>query len=298
MSTTPKEAVIGTIEHSGLPTNWVSVDHAPHPAEVLETGLDHRRHVVSVTEEHGLQVKVIEDDDLRTNPHRAEGTRTVTELPSFLAELARRPLDDVTGTLWGNADRGAVTAIYNDHEGGPNSAELGKDDRAPGWRDDKLVLQLKPDPDWIKWHQLSGKFMRQVEFGDVVEDLLHTVVDPDQADLLEIIDSVRASTKGEFENSVVRANGSQTVQYSTEVTTRAGRTGQLAVPQTIALQLRPWEGHEVTYEISAYFRLRIEGNALQLAIKLKPTRQILRDAWTDVTSKIVETINKPVYSQP
>lgn len=289
MASTPKEAVLGTVEHTGLPGMMFSAEHAPHPADVLDTELPHRRHVVAVTEEHGLQVEAIEDDDLRPHPHRAEGTRTVADLPSFLAELARRPLDDTDSTMWGNADRGQVTAIYNDH--GPETTEA-------GWRDDQLVLKLTPDPDWVKWHQLSGKFMRQVEFGDNVEDLLHTVVTPDQADLLEIIDSVRASTKGEFENSIVRANGSQTVQYNTEVTTRAGRTGQLEVPQIVKLKLRPWEGHEVTYEVEAYFRLRIEGNALQLAIKLKPTRQKLRDAWADVTSKITETIGKPVYAQP
>lgn len=265
---------------------FLSVDNTPHEAEIIDTELPHRRYAVAVTESSGLEVQLIEDPDQREHPHRITGTRTVADLPSFLAELDRRPLD-TDSTLWGNADRGVITAIYNDHDG-----------HTAGWRDDQLVLQLKPDADWVKWHQLSGKFMRQVEFGDVVEDLLHTVVSPDQADLLEIIDSVRASTKGEFENSIVRANGSQTVQYNTEVTTRAGRTGQLEVPQTVTLKLRPWEGHEVTYEVQAYFRLRIEGNALQLAIKLKPTRQIVRDAWFDVTSKVTETIDKPVYAQP
>lgn len=265
---------------------FLSVDNTPHEADIIDTELPHRRYAVAVTESSGLEVTLIEDPDQRPNPHRVEGTRTVADLPSFLAELDRRPLR-YESTLWGNAERGVITAIYNDHDG----------DTA-GWRDDHLVLKLRADADWEKWHQLSGQYMKQTQFGDIVEDLLHTVVNPDQADLLEIIDSVRASTRGEFENSIVRANGSQTVQYNTEVTTKAGRTGQLEVPQIITLKLRPWEGHEVTYEVQAYFRLRIEGNALQLAIKLKPTRQIVRDAWHDVTSKVVETIGKPVYAQP
>jgi uncharacterized protein YfdQ (DUF2303 family) len=295
MASTPPETVLGTVEHTGLPGIF-SVEHAPHPADVIATDLDHRRHVVSVTEQHGLQVKVLEDPDLRFNPTRAEGARTVTELDSFLAELSRRPLTAETGTLWGSADRGHLTAIYNDHEGGDNTANIGGDDRAAGWRDDKLVLQLKPDPDWVAWHKISGQPFRQEEFGDVVEELLHTVVTPDQADLLEIIDSVRASSKGTFESSITRANGAQSVTFNTDISTTAGRTGQLQVPQIISLRLRPWEGHPSTYDVDAYFRLRIESGQLLLMIKLKPTRQIIRDAWKEITDTVVQTIDKPVYA--
>ena len=286
MATAPKEAVLGTVEHTGLPANWVSVENTPHPAEVLDTELNHRRHAVAVTEQHGLQVQELIDPDLRTNPHRVEGTRTVTDLPSFLAELERRPLRD-DSTLWGNADRGQLTAIYNDHE-----AEYA------GWRDDQLKLQLKQDPDWAAWHKISGEAFRQEKFGDVIEELLHTVVSPDQAELLEIIDSVRASSKGEFESSITRSNGAQRVTYNTEITTKAGRTGQLEVPQLITIRLRPWEGHATTYEIDAYFRLSIQQGGLSLTVKLKPTRIILREAWDEITTGVTAAIGKPVYSQP
>lgn len=296
MASTPKDVVLGTVEHSGLPSMMISSEHAPHPADVLDTDLPHRRHAIAVTEEGGLQVTTIEDPDLRFTPHRAEGSRTVTELDSFLAELNRRPLTTETGTLWGCADRGQLVAIYNDHEGGDNTAELGADDRAAGWRDDKLVLQLKTDPDWAAWHNLSGKPHRQEEFGDLVEELLHTVVSPDQAELLEVIDSVRASSKGQFESSITRANGAQKVTFNTEINATAGRTDQLEVPQIITLRLRPWEGHPSTYDVDAYFRLRIEAGRLLLMIKLKPTRQIIRDAWKEIADTVAQTINKPVYA--
>ncbi|MHA0288297.1 DUF2303 family protein [Mycobacterium sp. C3-094] len=298
MATTPDAAVLGTVEHTGLPSMMISSEHAPHPADIIDTELPHRRHAVAVTEEKGLQVVVIEDEDLRANPHRAEGTRTVTDLASFLAELERRPLDQYTGTLWGNAERGQLTAIYNDHEGSDNTAEIGKDDRAAGWRDDKLTLQLKQDPDWLAWHKISGEAFRQEKFGDIVEELLHTVVRPDQADLLEIIDSVRASSKGEFESSITRANGAQRVTYNTEINAKAGRTGQLEVPQLITLRLRPWEGHATDYEVDAYFRLNINQGALALTIKLKPTRVIVRQAWEEITAGVTAAVGRPVYAQP
>lgn len=247
------------------------------------------RHVIAVTEAEGVQVRDLDEEDQQPFPRRSKGNRTVSELDSFLAELHRRPLDE-RGTLWGTAASGKLIAIYNDHDVNPMIG---------GWRDDTLTLQLRPDPDWQAWHALSGKYYRQTEFGDAIEELVHTVTSPDQAELLEIIDSVRASTKGEFESGINRANGAQRVTFHTEISTTAGRaTNALEVPQIISLELRPWEGHPTTYKVDAYFRLKIDQQHLTLAVKLKPTRQIIRTAWDEIARTVAEVIGKPVYAQP
>lgn len=255
--------------------------------EVIDSATPSLRHVVAVDVEHGLQIEHIDEEDLQPFPRRPRGKRVVSEVDSFLAELDRRNLTN-QGTLWGNAESGRLTAVYNDHDPAPHVG---------GWRDDELHLQLKADADWAAWHGMSGNYYSQVVFGDKVEELLHTVTSPDQADLLEIIDSVRASSKGEFESAIERANGGQKITYNTEVTAGAGRGRQLEVPQTISLQLRPWDGHAVLYTVDAYFRLKVEQGHLSLAVKLKPTRQIIRQAWGEIASKVVAAVNKPVYAQ-
>ncbi|MCC9182593.1 DUF2303 family protein [Mycolicibacterium mageritense] len=279
-----------------LPGIMASVEHAPHEAQVVDGTVANVRYAVAVTEQRGLEVHKIDDrDEARAdapNPLRAKGTRTVRDVESFLAELDRRPMPLGTGTLWGNAERGEVRAIYNDH-----SSATG--DGTPGWRDDILALDLAADPDWVRWHKVSGHYYPQEPFGDFVEELRHTISSPDQADLLEIIDSIRASTKGEFESSVTRANGGQTLAYKVEVSTRAGVAGrELEVPQHIVLSLRPWEGHSKLYEVPAYFRVRITNGQLELAIKLFPTLETLRQAWTDLTGEITDHLDMPVYAQP
>ncbi|KLI04539.1 MULTISPECIES: DUF2303 family protein [Mycolicibacterium] len=265
--------------------------YAPHVIlETLDSETPNVRHVVGINEDRELQHVVIDEGDLQAIPRRAKGTRTVADVESFIAELARRPLTNI-GTMWGNAHRGELSAIYNDHD--TIESKLG------GWRDDVLRLVLQQDPDWVAWHKISGKYYPQVEFGDVVEELRHTIQSPDQADLLEIIDSIRASTKGEFESSITRANGAQTLAYKKEVTSRAGAVGrELEVPEHIILSLRPWEGHPKLYEVPAYFRLIVSEGDLRLAIKLFPTREIVRQAWADLTAQIVEAVGKPVYAQP
>ncbi|OCB09265.1 hypothetical protein A5717_26175 [Mycolicibacterium porcinum] len=254
--------------------------------EEIESGTPHVKYVAGIDEQHGLKVHTIDEESLQANPRRVAGTRTVTELDSFLAELTRRPLAS-PGTLWGNATRGELVAVYNDHN-----------DEIAGWRDDQLVLKLQADADWAAWHELSGQWFTQADFGDLIEELIHTVVEPDQVDLLEIIDSVRASTKGAFQSEITRSNGGQKVTYNTEVEAQAGRTREIAVPQIIKLHLRPWDGHATSYNIEAYFRLRVDHGRLMLAVKLKPTRQIIREAWSDITGGVTAAIDKPVYARP
>ncbi|ORV82859.1 hypothetical protein AWC11_23150 [Mycobacterium interjectum] len=262
------------------------VVNTPHPADIIAGPQPHVRHVMAVTEQHGLQVEELEVDpsDIAHQPFRVKGERTVADIDSLLAELDRRPLGD-GGTLWGKASAGRLTAIYNDHTTGD-----------PGWRDDKLTLQLAPDEDWAAWHGISGTYLKQGPFGDQIEELLHTVTSPDQAELLEIIDSIRASTSGEFESAIERANGSQKLTYKQEHTVKAGRGGQLEIPQIITLDLRPWEGHPETYEVESYFRTRVQDGALWLAVKLKPTRQIVREAWYAVTQAVVAQTGKTVLA--
>lgn len=277
------EFATATIDHT--------FNHAvvsPAPAKVVDSEISpHRRYFTGVTEQHGLQVEEIDEESLAPTPPRAKGTRTVSEVTSLLDELTRRPLTPGVSTLWGDYEKGAVTAVYNDH-----SSDV------PGWRDDRLVLQLALDPDWVAWHKVSGVWMGQEKLGDVLEELLHTVIAPDQADLLEVVDSIKASTKGSFESRIDRQDGSQSLTYTHEVTASAGRASsrKLEVPKQILLRLRPWEGHLSTYDITAMFKLSVSGGDLSLSVKLQPTQQILRTAWANLVSPIVEQTGIPVLA--
>lgn len=241
----------------------------------------------ATTKDRGLQVETI---DLRrfipgVLASAEAGTRLVTDVPSFLAELDRYSIDPNYSTLWGDETRGRVEAIYNDHN----------HDFGAGLRDNRLRLELRADADWVAWHELSGKYLRQEEFGDAVEELLHTVVEPSQA-LMEVIDSIRATSKGTFESRISRADGGQQLEYREDVTATAGKAGRLDVPKMVTLALRPWEGLD-TYKVEGWFRLRVQNGQLALAIKLKPTRTVLRSAWDDVIADIEGHLDgKPVLA--
>lgn len=265
----------------------LAVTNAPHQATIIDGAVPHMRYAVAVTSEHGLQVEEIDEHAQMPGPLRPKGRRQVSELISFLEELSRRPLSDGASTLWGDYTAGTVTAVYNEHT-----------TTSAGWRDDLLTLQLATDPDWQAWQNISGKWFPQAEFGDVIEELLHTVIDPDQADLYEIIHSIRATSSAQFESRIDRSVSTQQLTYTEDIKAAAGgkSTGKLEVPKTITLRLRPWEGHIETYDIEAWFRLHVAAGDLRLTIKLKPHQQILRQAWSDMVVKVVEHTAMPVLA--
>ncbi|AFR47983.1 DUF2303 family protein [Gordonia sp. KTR9] len=246
--------------------------------------------IAATTKDKGLQVETVDLREFIPGVTRSaeEGTRLVTDVPSFLAELDRYPIAPELSTLWGDETKGRIEAIYNDHNAD-----------GAGLRDNRLRLELRADDDWVAWHRLSGKYFPQIEFGDAVEELLHTVVDPDQADLVEVINSIRATSKGVFESAVDRSNGSQALEYRTETTATAGAAGRasrLEIPQTVTLAIRPWEGLD-TYKVEGWFRFNTDHGRLLLTIKLKPTRNVLRAAWADVVEQIETHLGgKPVLA--
>lgn len=265
--------------------NYAAVSTAPFPATEIDLGVTGVLNYIAVTEEHGLQQTTVDVREYLPRPSRAAGRRQVSEVVSFLEELDRRPLT-TESTLWGDYNTGTVTAVYNDHG-----------DIAGGWRDDLLTLQLIPDPDWAAWTAMSGKFYSQTEFSDRLEELIHTVISPDQADLEEIVRDLRAHKTAVFESRSDPSVSTQSVTYTEEVRASAGTaTRQLEVPRTITLRLRPWEGHIDTYDIDAWFRIDTEGGRLTLAIKLTPVQQLLRKAWADLTAQIVAAAETPVYA--
>ncbi|AMS02796.1 DUF2303 family protein [Gordonia phage Yeezy] len=276
------------------PGTLVQGDDAQKLAEIELAGgpnIQEGIHVIAATTaEKGLEVEVVDLREFIPGVTRSaeSGTRLVTDVPSFLAELDRYSIDPDFSTLWGDETKGRVEAVYNDHA-----------NDGAGLRDNRLRLELRADDDWVAWHRLSGKFLPQIEFGDAVEELLHTVVDPDQADLVEVINSIRATSKGVFESTVDRSNGSQALEYRNETSATAGAAGRasrLEIPQTVTLAIRPWEGLD-TYKVEGWFRFNPDHGRLLLTIKLKPTRNVLRAAWADVIQQIETHLGgKPVLA--
>lgn len=259
--------------------------------EVDQVEADSLLYLVTANTESGLQTEVV---DVRGQvpaafPPRTPERRTVTDTASFLAEVTRRPLLQGLSTVWGNRDKGQVSVIYN---------ELGTDATADYTRrNDVLALQFVADPDWATlFNAADGKFHSQLDFGDLIEQAGHLITSHQAADVMEIIDSIRASSKGSFESGIKRATSSVNLTYSEEVSAKAGTaTRQLEIPREITLSARPFEDYPVI-EVRCWLRLNISQGQLGLGLFPQPYQHLVRDAWTHVTGELSEALGVPVYA--
>lgn len=267
------------------------IELPPHTVELVRDG-DDPVYVVTANGEHGLEHLVV---DVRGEAPRAFAPRTVadrvvTDTASFVAEINRRPLVTGLSTVWGNRQKGEITAVYN---------ELGAADSGDYTRrDDRLILRFVPDPDWATFLKTAdGQYHSQDEFGDLIEAAGHLITSHPAAELMEVVDDIRASSKGAFESRPRRDTGSLHLTYSEEVTVKSGKSGtkQLEVPKTITFAMRPFEDFPLV-EVTCWLRLRINQGALGLGLFPQPYEHKVRDAWTHVTNEIADKLEVAVYA--
>lgn len=244
--------------------------------------------------ENGLQAQVI---DVRSEapaafPPRSVAARIVTDQASLLGESTRRPLIPTVSTVWGNRKKGTVTVVYDELDPAADDARYAN-------RDDRLVLQFVPDPDWaIMRGAADGKFHGQSAFADLIESAGHLITSHAAADLVECAENIRTSSSGKFESKINRTTGSQAVTYVQDVTVRGGsaqKTSQLELPKTVTFTAAPFEDYP-PISVECYLRLNTSGGDLQLGFFPKPYEHLIRAAWDATMLDLAEKIGAPIYA--
>lgn len=249
--------------------------------------------LVTANGAEGMEARVV---DLRAAapaafPPRAVAARTVTDQASLHTEVTRRPLLEGRSTVWGNRKTGTVTVVYDELE--PSALAEYTD------REDRLVLQFVPDPDWaIMRGAADGRFHNQAAFADLIESAGHLITSHAAADLVECAENIRTSSSGKFESKINRTTGSQAVTYVQDVTVRGGsaqKTSQLELPKTVTFRAAPFEDYP-PISVECYLRLNTAGGDLQLGFFPKPYEHLIRAAWDATMLELAESIGVPVYA--
>lgn len=127
--------------------------------------------------------------------------------------------------------------------------------------------------------------LAQTAFAEHVEESLLDITAPPAADMLEIAQSFQATTKVAFESGHRLNSGQQQLTYVEETGAKAGRKGELTIPQTFELALAPFEG-SATYKVSARLRYRIGDGQLRIGYFLDRPEEVLRSAFIDTLTAI------------
>lgn len=227
-------------------------------------------------------VRVVDLEQHLLNPRRPRGTVTVHD-PADFAQLVNRLADGHHSTVWADVDGNSVTAVFDDHA----TADVA------GWRSHTAKLALKVDPDWTRWLECDDKLGDQEWFADFLENVAHTVIDPDAATMLEIATTFRATVGSNYSGGIKRQSGDVSLTYKQETEARAGASGQLEIPNTFTVRLAPWLGVDAV-DVTARLRYRLRDGNLRIGYSLLRPDRVKQDAFALILNRMRENVDVDV----
>ncbi|MFE4647700.1 DUF2303 family protein [Streptomyces sp. NPDC056707] len=207
-------------------------------------------------------------------PPRKSGTTVVRDVDSFLAYFDKHA--DENTEVYADFERRTITAILDAH--------TATDAR---WGGHRLTLALRTTPAWDAWMGMDNSLVTQAKFAEFIEDNLVDLVEPTAATMLELAESFEATTSAEFQSSQRLDSGQRKFSYVEDVKAKAGHKGDITIPATLTLALRPFEGTE-PYKVTARFKYRLDRQqgSLSLGFKIERPEDILTAAFTDIRTLI------------
>lgn len=223
-------------------------------------------------------------------PRRKAGTYKVHDAASLVAYLDKHA--DADTEVWADTVAAKITGVLD------ANGNTGIDDaRHEQHRVEYSVLYTEA---WKAWKALDGKLVDQSAFAEHIEDRAIDIVRPSAADMLELAQSFRATSDVTFKSSKRLSSGERQLEYREQVDAGAGRDGQMEIPETFDLGLKPFEGAEA-FKVVARLRYRIVNGHLAIGYKLERPEDIIRDAFLSVVQKVQEGVaelnrlNSPIF---
>lgn len=255
-------------------------DLARRASEIPDHNTDTNLLVVKLRQDERLEHHNLEA--FLDHPNRPRGQACVHD-PTDFAEYVNRIGDPERTTVWADVKRGAVTAVINDHHNWADG----------GWRDHTATLLLQPDEDWVRWHRLNGQRVSQEEFGEFIENVAHTIVNPDAATMLEVATTMTAKRSLDFHQGTRLANGDVQLKFEETTTAAAGVRGDIEIPSVILVRLAPWMGVEPV-NLEARLRWRIPNRQLAIGYELLRSDIAARDAFAQLVARVAEGLREEI----
>ncbi|MFD6970707.1 DUF2303 family protein, partial [Streptomyces sp. NPDC059949] len=202
----------------------------------------------------GTQTIDLTTPEFTGQPDRKQGTTVVRDAASFAAYFSKHA--DADTEVYADAGQLTITAVLDAH-----TADT------PRWSGHRLRLSLRQTDAWAQWIGNDGKLLGQEQFAEFLEDHLPELLVPDSATMLEIAQSIQATTKASFESGTRLQSGERQLKYTEDTRASAGRKGDLTIPETFTIGLIPFEGSE-GYKLTARLRYRIQDTQLRIGYKL------------------------------
>lgn len=239
---------------------------AAEPQE-LEAG---KRYAFVLPGTHDVPARVERVDTLSdaAAPERSTGTVEAHTASGFHSAVVARAADKAT--LYADVPGRQLVAVLNDDT-----------PAAPGWRDHRVSLKLRPTPEWAHWKSHAG-LMSLPEFGRVIEDGVEEITTPSAATMLEVAQNFTAAIDVKFVEAKRLANGQRQFVYQENVDATAGGA---TIPEEFTLTVAPYFGSEER-EITARLRYEVKGGQLRIGYMLVKPDRFEQQAFEDVVAAV------------
>lgn len=261
-------------------------------AQVMRDVMDSR--AVAVEEVNGIRFAVVPSGykvhaltDLQFSPFAATPVRTKAHPVFTDAESLERYLDTFATShtqIFANRNSGSVVAKIDYHS-----------KEAPAWCEHTATLALKHSDEWIAWKNQNKQQASQETLAEFLEDHAPDIVDPSAARMLEIAETISVSANCLFDSKTNRANGQVRITFSEDVAGKAGKAGELMIPDAFKIRIPVYEGGEPV-ELTARFRFRLQQGKLTLWYDLLRMASAEREAFRAITTRISNTTGLDVMN--
>ncbi len=211
---------------------------------------------------------------------------SVVDVRSFLDYWERWAMVNTWPEVWADPVQRRVVGIFD-----ARNPLMEVDSADLGWGRHRIVLDPVKTDDWKDWVRASGSLLGQAEFAEFLEDHLPQIVEPDGARMLEIAQSLEGKTSVEWLSAHRLADGQIGLGYVETITAKAGARGELPVPSSFTLALRPFKGGDA-YRVTARFRYRLAGEQIRLGFKLDRADDVEDSAWETVLEQLAGGLNE------
>ena len=209
--------------------------------------------------------------ELADRPAIMAFNRTFDEPASFCEFATSMKLAE-TGRLYGNVTDQSIWGIFSDVNVGASS-----------WEKQKAALALKPSPEWGKWQDIQRKPLSQVDFVEFLEEMIHTIVEPDGTTITAAYKTFQAMQNVRVKQ-VIRDGGDLQVAVEEEVRGTV-REDFASIPSKLLLSLRPFTMGK-RYAVEGIINYRLREGAVTFHIKLLQLDEIVETAFMEVVEAV------------
>lgn len=249
---------------------------AASPLVVAETVGDFAQ---SLVRQDKTTREVVDTETWQAEPARRRGTVTALTAEGFVTAVTTiHEVETFAANVYSDADQCRLVCVLNDDAGG-----------IAGWRDHKVLLDLRATPEWALWTGAQGLGSQQ-RFAETIEQGEAEIVRPTATVMLDLAQTFHASVAARFKVANRLTDGRTQLVYEEDVDAKAGTTGETTIPGEFVLGLRPFHGAE-RYEVRARLRYRLRSGALEIGYFLHRADDVRRLAFADVAAKVGEALS-------